>query len=110
MGNKLTVDVVVAVNNTDKVLEEITHLVSQAISEVADELVNEAQALAPVRTGALRESIHKEPIDELNVAVGSELVYAPFIEYGTSRMSAQSYLTPASISAREKLKQKLGGS
>ena len=110
MGSKLTVDVVVAVNNTDKVLEEITRLVSQAIRETADELVNEAQALAPVRTGELRDSIHKEEIDELNVAVGSDISYAPFLEYGTSRMAARSFLTPASISAREKLKLKLGGS
>jgi HK97 gp10 family phage protein len=110
MGSKLTVDVVVAVNNSDKVLEEITRMVSQAIREVADELVHEAQELAPVRTGELRDSIHKEEIDELNVAVGSDKQYAGYVEYGTSKMAAQPYLTPASISAREKLKLKLGGS
>ena len=109
MSNKLTVDVVIAVDKTDAAIKEIERLVAQAIREVADQCANEAKALAPVRTGALRDSIHVEDVDELTVAVGSELEYSPFVEYGTSRMAAQSYLTPAAINARENLKNKLGG-
>lgn len=55
----------------------------------------DAKMLAPVDTGAMRNSIASEMVDDLTgqVSVGQE--YARFVEYGTSRMAAQPFLTPA---------------
>jgi hypothetical protein len=56
-----------------------------------------------VRTGRLRDSITWRPgIDGLSpyVDVGSAVVYAPYVELGTSRMAARPYLRPALEAAR----------
>lgn len=56
-----------------------------------------------VRTGTLRRSITWWPgIDELSpyVDVGSAVVYAPYVELGTSRMAARPFLRPALEAAR----------
>lgn len=56
-----------------------------------------------VRTGRLRDSITWRPgVDAASpyVDVGSAVVYAPFVELGTSRMAARPYLRPALEAAR----------
>lgn len=56
------------------------------------------------RTGRLRASIrwHLPGSDDrgMFVDVGSNVVYAPFVEQGTSRMAARPYLRPALEAAR----------
>jgi HK97 gp10 family phage protein len=42
-----------------------------------------AKAHCPVGTGELRDSIHTEVKDEKTVAVGTNVNYAPYVEYGT---------------------------
>jgi HK97 gp10 family phage protein len=64
-----------------------------------------AKALAPVETGALRDSIHMNENDTgtrgggmsavLGIAVGSDLDYSRWQELGTSVMPAHPYLIPA---------------
>lgn len=57
---------------------------------------NAAKELVPVDTGTLKRSIHMEDVPgELAVAVGTDVPYAPFVEFGTSRQPAQPYLRPA---------------
>jgi HK97 gp10 family phage protein len=78
-------------------------LKSQALANatLAGALVIEgaAKAKAPVRTGTLRRSIHSAiETSSPTIAtalVGTDLIYAPFVEYGTRFMSAQPYLRPA---------------
>ncbi len=53
---------------------------------------------APVRTGALRGSIHSTIDtngDSISGTFGSDLYYAKFVERGTSRMAPQPYIAPA---------------
>jgi HK97 gp10 family phage protein len=53
---------------------------------------------APVLTGTLRRSIHTETAATADGAVGrtgTNVEYAPFQEFGTSRMRAQPFLRPA---------------
>jgi HK97 gp10 family phage protein len=59
-------------------------------------LIVEGQAKlnAPVDSGNLRSSITTEVKDE-EVIVGTNVEYAPYVEYGTKRMRAQPYLRPA---------------
>ena len=57
-----------------------------------------AKSLCPVDTGRLRSSIGHEMGQEgssLFVRVGSNVNYAPYVELGTRRMSAQPFLVPA---------------
>jgi HK97 gp10 family phage protein len=72
-----------------------------------------AKQLCPVDTGRLRNSIAVE-LEEggMNGAVGTNVKYAPFVEFGTSRTPAQPYLLPAFEEERavfiERLKRELG--
>ena len=54
-----------------------------------------AKAACPVRTGVLRNSIAHEPKSATEEAVGTGVEYAPYVELGTCKMSAQPYLRPA---------------
>ena len=55
----------------------------------------EAKRLCPVRTGRLRASITTEKIDTAAYAVGTNVEYAPYVEFGTRKMRAKPYLRPA---------------
>ena len=55
-----------------------------------------AKANAPVLTGQLRESIHAdEDGDGLGGSVSTDVRYAVFVEYGTSKMAAEPFMGPA---------------
>lgn len=53
-----------------------------------------AKQLCPVDTGRLRNSI-SHAVQGNEVYIGSNVSYAPFVEYGTRRQRAQPFLTPA---------------
>ena len=60
--------------------------VRKALTEIGNMWVREAKLRVPVRTGLLRNSINKSVVvgkDYFELAVGSHVKYAPFIEYGT---------------------------
>jgi HK97 gp10 family phage protein len=63
-----------------------------------------AKELAPVRTGNLRRSIHSElasvSTESALAKVGTNVEYAPYVEYGTRRMSPRPYLRPAFDTAK----------
>jgi len=80
-----------------KALDQIAHLnepAAQAIELYLDKVVGDAQAIVPVRTGTLQRSIQWWG-GEGEYMVGSRVHYAPYVEYGTSRMAPRPYLTPA---------------
>lgn len=60
---------------------------------------NDAVANAPYLTGTLRRSIHSEVIERGKTSVvgmvGTDVEYAPFVEFGTSRMGARPFLRNA---------------
>lgn len=74
---------------------------------------NEARKFCPVDTGRLRSSIQHVPgRDDRGpyVDVGSNVKYAPFIEFGTFRAMAQPYLRPALAAAVGYAPAELAGS
>lgn len=57
-----------------------------------------AKGITPVDTGALRDSMHingKSTPNGAQASVSTNLEYAPYVEFGTSRQQAQPYLHPA---------------
>ncbi|MEM3737551.1 MAG: HK97 gp10 family phage protein [Candidatus Bathyarchaeia archaeon] len=73
------------------------------LHQSAERVVGNAKALAPVRTGHLMDSIRILGEGDLEVTVGSEVEYAGYVEYGTSRMPARPYLRSAIALERENL-------
>lgn len=70
--------------------------VTAALGAGGMRIVNRAQQLAPVLTGNLRRSIHMEPSpDRKSLLIGTDVEYAPYQEFGTSRMPAHPFLRPA---------------
>lgn len=80
-------------------------LTRRAIRVEAAAKENATQRPGPeVRTGRLRGSITwrlGEDSQGLYADVGSAVLYAPYVEYGTSRMPAYPYLRPALDAARD---------
>ena len=76
------------------------------------QIERDAKKKAPVDTGNLRGSIASRVIrntdGEVTGVVGSNVKYAPFQEFGTSKMEAQPYLRPAVEENREKIRELLG--
>lgn len=67
-----------------------------------------AKERCPVDTGRLRSSItHQVDADGLSAVVGTNVDYAPHVEFGTSRMAAQPFLFPAMESHRPEFLRRL---
>jgi HK97 gp10 family phage protein len=65
---------------------------------------------APYRTGNLRRSYHHAMSGPASAVVGSDhgiAEYAPYVEFGTSKMSAQPHLVPATEAQREPFAQRV---
>ena len=67
----------------------------------------DATMLAPVDTGNLRDSITHE-VDEEEARVGTNVDYAPHLEYGTVNMAAQSFLRPALDRNKAQIEKNIG--
>jgi HK97 gp10 family phage protein len=67
--------------------------------EIAKDILHDAQMHAPVDTGALKASGHIEDNGK-TVSVVFDVSYARYVEFGTSKMRAQPFLTPAAFKRR----------
>jgi HK97 gp10 family phage protein len=97
-----------------KLRSNLTHLALQApeaakeaLLQTGADIVELTKQLSPVDTGALRQSYGAVPVDSNTIQIGSDKEYAPFVEYGTSRMAAQPHLTPAFLQSEETFKARL---
>lgn len=72
--------------------------VGKHVKRLTIKVQRRAKKLCPVDTGRLRSSIAEEvgrDAEGIVGRVGTDVVYGPFIEYGTRRMRAQPFLRPA---------------
>lgn len=68
----------------------------KALLVAALPVVNRAKELSPIETGTLRRSIQaEEGPGEREVSIGTNVEYAVYQEFGTSRMPAHPFLRPA---------------
>lgn len=66
------------------------------VKKHAEKIASDARSRAPVATGYLRSSIKAESLEtgkSAQIVVGAE--YGRFVEYGTYKMAARPFLTPA---------------
>jgi HK97 gp10 family phage protein len=90
----------VKVINLDKCIKKFGDLsgidLMPEINEGARKVQRTAKDLAPVDTGNLRNSIHYKSYRKQQSAIVYTIVdYAPYQEFGTSKMEAQPFLIPA---------------
>lgn len=82
----------------DDYSEDVKRAVAEALKKglemVGLQGEKHAKALCPVDTGNLRNSI-THTTDEDSAYIGTNVEYAPYVEFGTSRQKAQPYLRPA---------------
>lgn len=72
-------------------------------------VLNSAKEKAPYRTGTLRRSLEMEDgPGDTEVTVGTDLEYAPYVEFGTSRMGAQPFLRPAFDENQDEVYREIG--
>ena len=64
------------------------------VEDIGLRIDKEAKKNCPVDTGNLRASITVD-INGVEAEVGTDVEYAPFVEYGTSKSKAQPFMTPA---------------
>lgn len=75
--------------------EEDKKEIQQELLQLGLKIEAEAKKRCPVDTGRLRASINTQLQGDYKVRVGSNVEYAPYVEYGTENQRAQSFLRPA---------------
>jgi HK97 gp10 family phage protein len=91
---------VIQILNLDKCLKKLSDLknidLTPALTEATRKVQRTAKDLAPVRSGRLRASISTKVDRKKQIGiVGTNVEYAPFLEFGTRKMKAQPFLNPA---------------
>lgn len=86
--NRLSVDL-------GKTSAAATRKASMVVRKAAFDLEAGAKARAAVDTGSMKGSIGTDIMGALHAEVGPTASYAPYVEYGTSRMSPQPFMGPA---------------
>lgn len=110
--------------------EKMNKALGDELEKTGEEIRDEAKRLAPVRTGALRESIKKRAwrrngrttvkvladypktgryrkAKTRKQAAGSREYYAFAVEYGTKHVEAQPFLMPAARKAEDGLERRV---
>lgn len=92
MANSMTFEI--KSDNIQQAIKDKDERVVKALVQIGLMMERYAQNRCPVRTGRLRSSITNDH-DDTSVIVGTNVEYAPYVEYGTSRQRAQPYLKPS---------------
>lgn len=79
----------------------LTGAVASSLGDSVNAIAGIAQTYAPVRTGALRDSIHTEQSGPMSFNLVADINYAVYVEYGTVRMLARPFLRPAVIEGNQ---------
>lgn len=82
---------------------EVKEEIQKAVALSAFKVQKDAKENTPVDTGRLRSSIAVDfTIDRLGAEIGTNVEYAPHVEFGTKNQNAQPFLYPAWEAERRK--------
>jgi HK97 gp10 family phage protein len=79
----------------DSMVNNLSQEIGNALLDIADTIVSNAQGSAPVDTGELRDDISIVDSSDTSITITSGAGYSGFVEYGTRYMSAQPFFEPA---------------
>lgn len=94
------VELIVKVDRLPEIIAKLPDMVDGILSKVALDIEAEAKVNAPVKTGALRNSIQASQESQLSWRIGVGVEYGLYQELGTRFMPAHPFLTPAVEHAR----------
>ena len=93
-------------SHVKEVIEAKNDAIARALEAIGIQAEGDVAELAPVDTGRLRDSItHETHAEEESVYVGTNVEYAAYQEYGTSRMKAHPFLKPGIMNNLETYKE-----
>ena len=91
------------VDNSDEVLDALDEAIARGLEAIGLAAEGHAKKAAPVDTGRLRNSI-SHAVAEDAAFIGTNVEYAPYVEYGTSRMRERPFLRPAATEHTQEYK------
>lgn len=89
-----------------EVQRSVAEKVAAELNSAAQSMESLAKQLAPVDTGFMRDHVSQTKTadaNDLSAVVESAADYSLYVEYGTVKMDAQPFFTPAFESARRQL-------
>ena len=94
------IEIVVVRDNSDEFYPAMKQRVATGLEAIGIQGEGYAKDMCPVLTGRLRSSItHDVDVEQMNVAIGTNVEYGIYQELGTSRISAanggRGFLRPA---------------
>lgn len=93
-------------NRIKEIDAKVEEAIETALIACAEQAIDYATDIVPVDTGNLRNSITKEyDKSEHVVYIGTDVEYAPYVEFGTYKMEARPYLKPAVANRVEECKK-----
>ena len=93
-------------SHKDEIIRAKNEAIARALEAIGIQAEGDVAELAPVDTGRLRDSItHEVDESEEAVYVGTNVEYAAYQEYGTSRMKAHPFLKPGIMNNLETYKE-----
>ena len=97
-------------NNAEQIGAAIDKAIAKALTMIGLKAEGNAKNACPVDTGRLRNSITNAIDTEENaVYIGTNVVYAPYVELGTSRSDPHPYLKPAAADHADEYRAILKG-
>lgn len=94
------------VSYSDAVKRRMMDAISKLCDAAGETVSTRAKLNSPVDTGLLKNSIDYDPAPtQKRVSIGTNVVYAPYVELGTSRQKAQPYLEPAALQSQSDIKR-----
>ncbi|MDV2883834.1 MULTISPECIES: HK97-gp10 family putative phage morphogenesis protein [Alkalihalophilus] len=83
-------------SNKKAVLEALTGAEKRTLTAIGEFMESETKVRAPVDTGNLRDSVgYRVNEADKTVSYGTNTEYALWVEKGTSKKTAQPFITPA---------------
>lgn len=85
----------IVANSLPDLPDAVRERLALGLAKIAKDIEADAKSRAPVRTGALKNSIQERRVRQLAREINVGVDYGAFVEFGTVRMAPRPYLTPA---------------